>query len=99
MSASSAPDGTYLVEVDCFKCGQRMQTFTDANMSDPEIAAMVLQLQSMTLCEQCARETGNRNARNSFLVIWGDELLETLKHHETNTTENHEGDGWHVLKI
>jgi hypothetical protein len=52
------PIGTYPVILECFNCGQQIQSWTDANMSDPETADLVKRIMRMTLCDRCHRLAG-----------------------------------------
>jgi hypothetical protein len=58
MNADVIPDGAYPMTVVCSRCGGKFQTWTDANMSDPEVAALVRRFMAITTCDRCKRLSG-----------------------------------------
>lgn len=62
-----APDGTYPVELECCKCHGPIYSFTEANLSDPDMAAMVQRLQRMLICDRCAMGVKSHKATQIYL--------------------------------
>lgn len=53
MIGEQIPPGCYEVEVECFNCGQKFLSHTEANISDPETLALVKRLMRIVLCNTC----------------------------------------------
>lgn len=53
MNQEHMPAHAYTVWITCPKCGEEFESSTDANMSDPEVAAIVERLMRCTVCDRC----------------------------------------------
>ncbi len=61
MQTEPIPDGAYTVTVTCSKCGQDFETWTDANMSDPEVASIVRRFMGVVCCDACKDKTPDQH--------------------------------------
>lgn len=53
MDEHGIPLGHYPYTVTCSGCGREIHTHTDANLSDPEVAAFVERLSKLAKCDTC----------------------------------------------
>lgn len=55
------PTGAYAIELTCPKCKTKFESWTEANMSDPEVAMLVSRLMSATICDRCKTKSDREN--------------------------------------